>query len=258
VRNELKQQPDEEPFKSALESLDHLPWNGSIPLTIGGDPVETLSSYLLPKWLSSRHIDQLLRLISIRLDSQWIECDLPYAEVFQDMLSIYRSRKHAYRTLKETDGRKALGYKMAVEQKPAAFIINVMVSTDDVTIPFGDCSGNHWIAVIVDTQHNSLWYYDSYHRSIPQPIFDLFSWWLEQHGYRSKPKVVPLDGPLQTDNHSCGVLAANVILHHFIPSTPLMNADTMYAQRVRIYVEMVRLMNEKVSEYIDIYMQWLT
>ncbi|KZT31839.1 hypothetical protein SISSUDRAFT_1038162, partial [Sistotremastrum suecicum HHB10207 ss-3] len=156
-----------------------------------------------------QHIRQLAELASshIRKASQSLSTPTHIADLeFLDSLMAAFKRPEQYSSERKFASLRAVGEDVQLE---------------DVTKIGGIMyvNGNHYTAYVLDTKHHSLMYGDSNGNPIPEREKSALQWWLQRHTGTSKTlKLVPLDIGSQDDATSCGIVALNALLHHFLPS----------------------------------------
>jgi hypothetical protein len=79
-----------------------------------------------------------------------------------------------------------------------------------------DPARKHWLALVVDTEKNIIYFGDSLRKPIPGPLFSAYTWWISQHTL-APFKLQELPISQQSDDHSCGPLATNAICHFADP-----------------------------------------
>ncbi|KAJ7911183.1 hypothetical protein B0H13DRAFT_1614866, partial [Mycena leptocephala] len=109
-------------------------------------------------------------------------------------------------------------------------------------------SDNHWIALAIDTEAESIGYGDGFRDAVPSRLRSHVYWWIHQHiGLQFKWMDLPI--PKQIDGHSCGVLAYLSLAHwadtkHFpLPKSTMV---AMADERLKIFLLLVELHKREV------------
>lgn len=76
--------------------------------------------------------------------------------------------------------------------------------------------GNHWTGVAIDSVNLWTYYGDSMQAPIPDDL-KAIEWWLSNH-FTLPFTWSSLEITEQHDSYSCGLLAANALMHHIDPA----------------------------------------
>ena len=116
----------------------------------------------------------------------------------------------------------------------------------------------HWVSYTINPITSTICYGDSLSLPIPVDLHNALRWWLcdlrERLGEApSAPTFKPIAVTCQTDGFSCGLLAANSLLHHLLPHRfPLIqgNPPSVKTYRIECTVEILKL-SIKVVSFLD-------
>jgi hypothetical protein len=72
----------------------------------------------------------------------------------------------------------------------------------------------HWVAIVIDSEHKTIHYRNSYGTDMPLELVNAYQWWLSQH-IPSAFTIMALPITFQEDSLSCGLLSHNS-LNHFV------------------------------------------
>ncbi|KAJ7629632.1 hypothetical protein DFH06DRAFT_1338051 [Mycena polygramma] len=217
-------------IKQALRSLATLSWKGSIPLEalngtrpgLGGDPVESLTRYLLREWFSSLHMDQMTDLILVDIRKKGLsDIQMMKNSITTEILVQYRKNPRDY----DPNGDRFLQCfgKSLKDHSEFAGMFHVRT--------------NHWVGAAVDLLGQSIEYGDPGGDEIEDvDVCDALQWFVDQH--RSNSAELPqaeLPCTKQEDSHNCGLYGPNAIAHRFLPDEhPLYSADLVLGDLGRL------------------------
>ncbi|KAK1230393.1 hypothetical protein PQX77_006517 [Marasmius sp. AFHP31] len=108
----------------------------------------------------------------------------------------------------------------------------------------GKNSGNHWVAIAIDTIAHTISYGDSLRKPPPAELSNILIWWMNRLFPEQPFEIKVLPCGKQTDGSSCGFYAINAI-EHFIDAGIDLFADTINIANHRF------AWFEKLSTYIS-------
>jgi hypothetical protein len=105
----------------------------------------------------------------------------------------------------------------------------------------------HWVAIVINGEDETIHYGNSYGADMPQELVDAYQWWLSQHA--SSPFTIEkLPMTFQEDTSSCGILSQNSLEHFAFPNTiPLIASSGIHAARLRTFILMAEQICDQVS-----------
>jgi hypothetical protein len=215
-------------LQTAVKSLSYTPWLENVPLN-KVVTIQRLSAFLTDEWLDDEHELLMLDLLkkdleeegqrnSISVENTAFSLLLKSAKADQEN---YPIKKH-YQWLREKGEALANG-----ENTHLATIVNI--------------EGNHWVAVIIDSQNKVIHFGDSFRHTIPNDLKHVFNWWLGFHMNSTPFSYQPLPVSRQSDTFSCGVLCWDGLRSFLLKSKPrLINPKQALDERIRIFLRLVK------------------
>ena len=101
--------------------------------------------------------------------------------------------------------------------------------------------GNHWVAVIIDSQNKQIHFGDSFGHTVPNDLKQVFNWWLGYHMNSTNFSYQTLLVSKQSDTFSCGVLCWDGLRSFLLKRKPrLINARQALDERIRIFLCLVK------------------
>ncbi|KAJ7106624.1 hypothetical protein C8R44DRAFT_805589 [Mycena epipterygia] len=92
----------------------------------------------------------------------------------------------------------------------------------------------HWVALEVDGPNRQFLYGDSLGKDIPLVLRQAYEWWMARH----TPDPIQfgsLPTSIQTDGHSCGMLAGNAAERAVYPDVAVMDQADVVLARLQIF-----------------------
>ncbi|KAJ7843603.1 hypothetical protein B0H14DRAFT_3688863 [Mycena olivaceomarginata] len=177
--------------RAALQALENLQWDGVTKGVKASCSISDLASWFTTDWLNTDHMDQLLELLAADLGGGNGSTVVVETTYFVLKLAQAYSDPEEYRTGVGFEWLRQLGETLAMGKRTRmGGIANI--------------SDNHWIALAIDTEAETIGYGDGLRSHI--------DWWIHQHlGLQFKWTDLPI--PKQIDAHSCGVLAYLSLAH---------------------------------------------
>ena len=99
-----------------------------------------------------------------------------------------------------------------------------------------DCP--HWVWLIIDGEHELIWYGDLFSGNIPPNILEAYQWWLSQHTESQfSLQRLPITVQEVNDTSSCGFLVHNSLEHFAFPeSVPLLATSGIQVVRMKTFI----------------------
>jgi hypothetical protein len=104
----------------------------------------------------------------------------------------------------------------------------------------------HWAAIVIDGEHETIRYGNSYGVDMPHKLLNAYQWWLSQHA-PSPFAIEKLPITFQEDSSSCGFLSHNSLDHFAFPDTvPLIASSGIHAARLKTFILMANQVTDQV------------
>jgi hypothetical protein len=99
-----------------------------------------------------------------------------------------------------------------------------------------DCP--HWVSLVIDGEHELIWYGDMFGGNIPPDILEAYQWWLSQHTESQfSLQWLPITVQEVNDTSSCGFLVHNSLEHFAFPeSVPLLATSGIQVVRMKTFI----------------------
>jgi hypothetical protein len=218
-------------LKSVYSALAKLPWSGSVQGFTDRSEITHLHRYTTRAWLQTVHINQMLNLLESDLIS-----GSENAQAVQIKSAYFMKSLNAARSRGQTPARK--GPLNATGEA-------LMSGAKQYLATVANCWDNHWVAIIIDFKHQTVWHGDSLALEMDPKLQSLLEWWISQYS-SSAFTYHPLPITHQLDTFSCGLLAANALAHFLLPdSHQLVNAADVMAERLRIFLRICTIQQER-------------
>lgn len=207
--------------EDAKAFLAALPWDS--------DTVQSMWHYLGPHWTTSSQQNDLLDVLSDHIAAQpdlsdWLQAK--NLALSAKIMEAAAQTADTYQTAQSFKWLRALGEDIIHHQQIV------------LTLHHLGKENPHWVALIIDGDHQTIRYGNSYGVEIPPRLFNACQWWLSQHG--STPfavEMLPITTQHSKDTSSCGFLAQNSLDHFAFPDTvPLITSMEIKAARVKTFL----------------------
>lgn len=239
-----------------VNSLACLRWTGQIFTSsrASGEVIETLATYLSDDWLHGYHLDQMISVLKMRINSQSDLGSWSSRHILVDItFGHYLVDAFAHQATYETDRRYVL--LRAIEA-------NVVAQVTDTVSGIFWINQNHYTYYSLDFDSQQIGYGDSLCSDIPQTQSEAAGWWmgrtLAKRNPGTKPMLVNCKLPItrQRDLFSCGVLAINRIAYHCTQGVPLVEGDkgSLRQERMETFLSVIEMHSSWVSSlYVHVY-----
>jgi hypothetical protein len=105
---------------------------------------------------------------------------------------------------------------------------------------------DHWVAIVIDGEHETIHYGNSFNKDMPLELLNAYQWWLSQHA-PSAFTIEKLPITSQEDTSSCGFLSQNSLDHFAFPDTiPLIARSGIHAARLKTFLLMAGAIIDQV------------
>lgn len=226
-----------------LRILETIPWDGKIPAGIVCR-VRDLAALVTNTWLTGTQLDML---------GQYFNAQVPTTKRIlrttdgQALIHRYRSGKPTKRFHTPTFLRK-IGTELQVGNLvQVGLCVNVNMGRPS-KLPGNSDTGNHWVALVVDIQEQTLYFGDAEGCAAPIELLAATRSWLreyfDQDFIRSDLRCTK-----QPTSWCCGDLAMNMIAHHFDNKISLASSNPVGVEEYRrsTFQELVHLIRTLVS-----------
>ena len=239
--------PANQRLVAEVDSLFHrVHWHGYLGGKRQDRHVNDIFGLLSNNELDSGQISDLLELIERRL-ADTLDNHYLIASTDLSTLVIHSHQNHEGHTYRKEPGQKLVEEKLVQRHRVAVASI--------AWVPVGICG--HWIPYVVDPITSTIYHGDSLGLHIPVDLRDSLVWWLcDLQRRMGEPPEPPSFKPIivtgQEDGFSCGILAANSLLHHLLPHKfPLVSNDAVSIKECRIEqtIEILKLNVEPVCGF---------
>uniref|UniRef100_A0A0W0FD02 Reverse transcriptase/retrotransposon-derived protein RNase H-like domain-containing protein n=1 Tax=Moniliophthora roreri TaxID=221103 RepID=A0A0W0FD02_MONRR len=235
-------------YKDALLHLKGKAWNLKMLDGIGTF-TEHIAVFCSEWWIQDEQLSLVACILQKMLNSNTMLLTTRVMNPFWvvKLVESYRKRQDSYVAHPKTHRALiSIGDQLASgELKTVAFNAGVRLAGSGVEVVEKECDANHWVMVKVDLPTMSIGFGDSWlaEHEIPKELREVIEWWLEQHGRECVFLDTPLPCSTQTDGVSCGVLAANTLMHTFFPdSFPLLDPKNCKKGRVDMFLTILTYM----------------
>ncbi|KAF8185250.1 hypothetical protein K438DRAFT_1765899 [Mycena galopus ATCC 62051] len=206
-----------------------------------GSPMHTLWRYLGPTWLSDTDENDMLERLR--------------AKIVDDADLVRTIRVEAVKLLNKLRTAFAKRDQEDYQQSPStrwlrSFGEDVFGRGERlITIAhLGDHNKmKHWVSIELHGGKRELRYADSLGSVIPRSLRDIYEWWTNKH-----TKILVEFGSLpiaiQSDGHSCGMLALNAVEHAVFPDFPLMNQADVVHERLVVFNRIVNGVLDRIAD----------
>lgn len=214
-------------LQAAVKSLSYTPWLENVPLN-EIVTIQRLSAFLTAEWLADEHELLMLDLLKKDLEEEGQRNIFVENTAFSLLLKAAKTDQENYPIKKHYQWLREKGKALANgENTHLATIVNI--------------EGNHWVAVIIDSQNKVIHFGDSFWHTIPNDLKQVFNWWLGFHMDGTPFSYQPLPVSRQSDTFSCGVLCWDGLRSFLLKSKPrLINPKEALDERIRIYLRLVK------------------
>jgi hypothetical protein len=210
--------------------LAALPWDSEV--------VKDMWRYLGTQWTTSSQQNNMLDDLSDRIAAQ------PHLAATMTVKNLAFSAK----ILEAAAGKHTGTYQSA---KTFAWLRtigdNIAVGKQQILTQHHLGKDNrHWVGLVVDGEHETIHYGDSFGSNMPSDVREAYQWWLAQHS-KSTFALRTLAIAVQDDNSSCGFLATNSLEHFAFPDTvPLLPCSEIQIKRLRTFILVAQQMLDQV------------
>jgi hypothetical protein len=116
----------------------------------------------------------------------------------------------------------------------------------------------HFVAIVIDSEHKTIHYGNSFSTAIPSDLLEAYQWWLVQH--TSSPFTVstlPIMFQEPEDTSLCGFLAMNSLQHFAFPAAfPLILQPGIQVARMKAFFLLGQQMLDKVCLGAGVKLAW--
>ncbi|THU85169.1 hypothetical protein K435DRAFT_686053 [Dendrothele bispora CBS 962.96] len=212
------------------DTLSSLEWSG----IISGFPIQIerhyLSAFFTNEWLSSEHEDLLMDLLRGEVNdngSAWrVELPnesgmfIPKIKLAYQKKDIYAESITEFRWLHRIASRLVTGTKTLL-----GTLANVC--------------GNHWVAIVINTEMQTILHGDSLGASIDGELCSVLKWWTYEH-FGVNFGVEQMEIARQKDSYSCGLFAWGALEAFFLDDTErLMEDEKMEDCRLKAFLRIM-------------------
>ncbi|KAJ7362739.1 hypothetical protein DFH08DRAFT_841388 [Mycena albidolilacea] len=143
--------------RAALQAIENLQWDGVTKGVKASCSISDLASWFTTDWLNTDHMDQLLELLAADLGGGNGSTVVVETTYFVLKLAQAYSDPEEYRTGVGFEWLRQLGETLAMGKRTRmGGIANI--------------SDNHWIALAIDTEAETIGYGDGFHNTIPSRL----------------------------------------------------------------------------------------
>ena len=214
-------------LQATVRSLSYTPWLENVPLN---EVVSTqkLSTFLMTEWLADEHELLMLDLLKRDLEEEGQGNIFVENTAFSLLLKAVKADQQNYPIKKHYQWLREKGEALAGGQKThLATIVNI----DD----------SHWVAVIINSQNKQIYFGDSFRRTIPNDLKQVFNWWLGYHMSCAPFSYQPLPVSTQSDTYSCGILCWDGLRSFLLKSKPeLIDPTQALDEHIQIFLHLVK------------------
>lgn len=216
--------------EAAIVLLATLPWDSM--------PVRTLWRYLGPHWTTGTQQNDLLDILSDHITAQPVLAEHLQVKGLALSAKIIEAaamqNTTTYKTAQTFRWIRNLGEEVVHGRKGV------------LTIHHLGEDNQHWVAIVIDGEHETIHYGNSYGTNMPFELLDAYQWWLSQHAL-SPFAIEKLPITSQEDTSSCGLLSHNSLGHFAFPDTiPLIASSGIQAARMKTFL----LMAERIVDQV--------
>ena len=188
--------------------MDVLTWSGTFQIESLKDwtPIKDLCQFASRDWMSGSNLNAMLDVMYKQVKA----ADPTVEHKFKIQNTYFCARL-----------RSAHSSHLRGQTSPGSLSFLQNVGTLLVDNPHSICflahvHGNHWTSVAIDAITQQIHYGDSNQGSVPDDLKNATEWWLSNH-FTSAFTWMQLCITPQSDLHSCGLLAANALMHYVSP-----------------------------------------
>ena len=209
-------------LQAAVRSLSYTPWLENVPLNkvVG---IQKLAAFFTTEWLADDHELLMLDLLKKDLEDEGQGNIFVENTAFSLLLKATKADQQNYPMERHYQWLREKGEALANgENTHLATIINIY--------------GNHWVAVIINSQNKQIHFGDSFGHTVPNDLKQVFNWWLGYHMNGTNFSYQTLPVSKQSDTFSCGVLCWDGLRSFLLRRKPrLINARQALDERIRIF-----------------------
>ncbi|KAK6996843.1 hypothetical protein R3P38DRAFT_3626103 [Favolaschia claudopus] len=214
-----QQNPSDSLALTILDRILRLPWYAGLRGFEECD-VEGLANFCKPTaWFKTTEINQMLELLDE--DEQLLRrkiCVVP-SDYTRDVIRAFNDDGLDYEDAPRYRKLRDLGED------------SVNGRTNELTT-VANVDGDHWVALIINFELQSVYYFDSLKRSINAELRAAYNWWINQH-HATEFSWTPLPCLEQPDSHNCGLFAANRVAYYVNPNKyPLLDTEACADERL--------------------------
>ncbi|KAF8163940.1 hypothetical protein K438DRAFT_1618137, partial [Mycena galopus ATCC 62051] len=219
--------------------LGIIPWKAAKRGLSNKEPMHTLWRYLGPTWLSDTDENDMLERLRAKIVD---DADL-VGTIRVEAVELSNKLHTAFAKRDQEDYQQSPSTRWLRSLREDVFGRGERLIT---IAHLGDHNKmKHWVAIELHGGKRELRYADSLGSDIPRSLRDIYEWWTNKH------TQIPLEfGSLpiaiQSDGHSCGMLALNAVEHAVFPNFPLMNQADVVHERLIVFNRIVNGVLDRV------------
>lgn len=226
-------------------ALNCIPWSGSVQGFETAIPMHRLSFYATRQMLHDDHEDQMLDLLRGEMMESTENGSIQSTPFMAKLKAAYTDpEKYADKTFQGFRHLRSVGEELA---RGIFRQLGTIAHVDDI----------HWIALVLDFESQQILFGDSLGGALNKEVCKVVRWWTELHTGK-KFTIATLPISRQIDGYSCGLLAWNALVVHFLPkrSYSLMKPTMVDNERLKVMLRVIQRHHDQVGRYLPHHLQF--
>ncbi|KAG6370619.1 hypothetical protein JVT61DRAFT_11243 [Boletus reticuloceps] len=170
-------------------------------------PVQELRQFASHDWLSGSNLNVMLNVMyeQIKVVNPAVELEYKIQSTYFYVLlrAARKSHLQGHEYYSGASSLQSVGTLLANQPHKICFLSHIQ--------------GNHWTGIAIDAVQLHISYGNSMQQAVPDDLKDAIKWWLALY-FTSPFTWEPLAITAQIDSYSCGLLAANSLMHYINPN----------------------------------------